>query len=400
MTSGIGGSSAAQELAEIRSWAEIAPPPGAIEYAARLERARRLTRDHGADALLVGAGESLRYFAGLPWSESERLVAMLLPVSGRPIIVAPRFELGTLEADLAIDADLRLWEEDESPAALLAGALRELQAGTLAIDPAMAFLFVDRIAKAAPSCTLLSASPVIDGCRMVKSPVELALLQQAKSMTLEVQRRAARILHPGIRASEVARFLDEAHRAIGAAGGNSFVIVQFGRATAFPHGLPGDPELAEGDIVQVDTGCRVHGYHSDITRNYAFGKPSDEHRAMWALEHEAQQAAFDAVSPGVPCEAIDAAARGVLEKAGLGPDYKLPGLPHRTGHGIGLSIHEPAYLVRGDATPLASGMCFSNEPMIVVPDRFGVRLEDHFHVTENGAKWFTEPSPSIDRPFG
>jgi Xaa-Pro dipeptidase len=400
MTSGIGGSSAARELAEIKPWAEVAAPPNAADFAARLERARRLTRDCSADALLIGAGESLRYYVGVPWGESERLVAMLLPVSGRPIVVAPRFELGTLEADLAIDADLRLWEEDECPAALIAGALRETAIDTLAVDPAMSFLFVDRIAKAAPSCTLVAASPVIDGCRMFKSPVELALLQQAKSMTLEVQRRAARILRVGIRASEVARFLDEAHRAIGAPGGNSFVIVQFGRATAFPHGLPGDPELAEGDIVQVDTGCRVQGYHSDITRTYVFGTPSDEQRTMWALEREAQQAAFDIVEPGVPCEAVDAAARAVLEKAGLGPDYKLPGLPHRTGHGIGLSIHEPAYLVRGDTTPLAPGMCFSNEPMIVVPDRFGVRLEDHFHVTEKGAKWFTEPSPSIDRPFG
>lgn len=400
MTSGIGGSTADRELAEIRPWADRAPPPDGAEYAARLERARRLTRDLGADALLVGAGDSLRYFAGVPWSETERLVAMMLPVNGRPILVAPNFERGTLEADLAIQVDLHLWEEDESPARLLAAALRGYGVDRLAIDPAMSFLFVDRIAKAAPSCALLAAGAVIDGCRMVKSPVELALLQQAKSMTLEVQRRAARILHPGIRASEVARFLDAAHRAIGAPGGNDFVIVQFGRASAFPHGLPGDPELVEGDIVQVDTGCRIHGYHSDITRTYVFGTPNDEQRAIWNLERAAQQAAFDAVAPGVPCEAVDAAARAVLEQGGLGPGYKLPGLPHRTGHGIGLSIHEPAYLVRGDTTPLAPGMCFSNEPMIVMPDRFGVRLEDHFHVTETGAAWFTEPSPSIDRPFG
>ncbi|MBY8827635.1 M24 family metallopeptidase [Hephaestia mangrovi] len=400
MTNGIGGSTIEHELADIRPWADVAAAPGPDDYAARLDRARQLTRDMKADALLVGAGASLRYFAGVPWSETERLVAMLLPVKGQPILVAPHFERGTLEADLAIDVDLRLWEEDESPADMLAAAMRECGVSTLAIDPAISFLFVDRVGKAAPSSTVLAANSVIDGCRMIKSPVELALMQQAKSMTLEVQRRAARILHPGIRASEVARFLDAAHRAIGAPGGNGFVIVQFGRASAYPHGLPGDPELAEGDIVQIDTGCRVHGYHSDITRSYVFGTPNDEQRSIWELERAAQYAAFEAVELGVPCEAIDAAARGVLEKAGLGPDYKLPGLPHRTGHGIGLSIHEPAYLVRGDTTSLAPGMCFSNEPMIVVPDRFGVRLEDHFHVTETGAQWFTEPSPSIDRPFG
>ncbi|HET8613127.1 MAG TPA: Xaa-Pro peptidase family protein, partial [Sphingomonas sp.] len=197
--------------------------------------------------------------------------------------------------------------------------------------------------------------------------------------------------------SAVKRFIEEAHRALGAAG-SSFCIVQFGRATAFPHGLPGDQRLAEGDLVLIDTGCRVEGYHSDITRTYAFGPVDEEERTIWSLEKEAQAAAFAAARPGVPCEAVDAAARAVLEKAGLGPDYRLPGLPHRTGHGIGLSIHEPAFLVRGDKTPLAAGMCFSNEPMIVVPDRFGVRLEDHFYMTDTGPCWFTEPQPAIDRP--
>ncbi|WP_260609860.1 Xaa-Pro peptidase family protein [Sphingomonas sp. IC081] len=397
---GIGGSNAAEQLAQIRPWADPAPAITLDERMARIDKARRLTRDIGAEALLVTAGASLNYFAGLAWSESERLVALLLPVDGAPILIAPRFELGTLEAGLLIEADFRLWEEDESPTALLAAALREKGVSRLAIDPAMSYLFVDRIARDAPSATLVSGAPVIDGCRMVKSAAELALMQQAKSMTLEVHRRAASILRPGIRASEVARFIDEAHRAIGAPGGNAFVIVQFGLASAYPHGLPGDRELQEGEIVLIDTGCRVAGYHSDITRTYVFGEANDEQRAIWELERTAQQAAFDAVEPGKPCELVDYAARAVLEKAGLGPDYKLPGLPHRTGHGIGLSIHEPAYLVRGDKTPLAPGMCFSNEPMIVIPDRFGVRLEDHFYVTDSGAKWFTEPQPSIDKPFG
>lgn len=400
MTSGIGGSTAAQELAAITPWADRAPPIAAAEREARLDKARRLMHANGAGALLVGAGASLRYFAGIPWGASERLVAMLLPAKGAPIVIAPAFELGTLEADLKIEAELRLWEEDESPSELVVGALREIGATTLAIDPAMAFLFVDRIRRAGPSLDIVDGAPVVDGCRMHKSATELALLQQAKSMTLEVHRRAARILSPGIRASEVTRFLDEAHRKIGAPGGNSFCIVQFGRATAFPHGLPGDAELQEGEVVLIDVGCVIEGYNSDITRTYVFGDANDEQRRIWALEKEAQAAAFGAARPGTPCEAVDAAARAVLEKAGLGPDYRLPGLPHRTGHGIGLSIHEPAYLVRGDTTPLAPGMCFSNEPMIVLPDRFGVRLEDHFYMTEDGPRWFTEPSPAIDRPFG
>ncbi|MBB4153204.1 Xaa-Pro dipeptidase [Sphingomonas jinjuensis] len=399
MSVGIGGSTIEKQLAAITPWAAIAAPIDASERADRLEKARRLTRDAGAAALLIGAGDSLRYFTGIAWGASERLVALLLPVDGRPVVVAPAFERDTLAADLKIDADVRLWEEDQSPAVLVADALRQAGGDTLAVDPAMPFVFAERIRAAAPSLSLVHAAPIVDGCRMIKSPAELALLAQAKQMTLEVQRRAAQVLAPGIRASQVIRFIDQAHRAIGAPAGSYFCAVQFGRSTSVPHGLPQDDVLAEDDLVLIDTGCRVDGYHSDITRTYAFGRVDADQRAAWDLEHEAQAAAFAAVEPGRPCEDIDAAARVVLERAGLGPDYRLPGLPHRTGHGIGLSIHEAAYLVRGDRTPLAPGMCFSNEPMIVFPGRFGIRLEDHFHVTDDGAAWFTQPSPAIDRPF-
>jgi len=391
----IGGSTAERELASLSPWTNPAPVITPEERARRMDRARELMAQMGADAILIGAGASLRYFTGVAWGPTERLVAMLLPVKGDPIFICPAFELGSFEASLSIPAtDIRLWEEDESPSALVADALNG--AKTLAIDPALAFLFVDRIRKAAPGVTLVSGAAVVDGCRSIKSPAEIALMQQAMDMTLEVQRRAARILHEGIRASEIIRFIDQAHRALGAATGNYFCAVQFGRSTAFPHGLPQDDVLRDGDVVLVDTGTLIDGYHSDITRTYAFGDVSDEVRRIWDIEKAAQAAAFAAVRPGVACEAVDYAARAVLERSGLGPDYRLPGLPHRTGHGIGLSIHEPAYLVRGDTTPLAPGMCFSNEPMIVVPDRFGVRLEDHFHVTETGAAWFTEPQPAID----
>lgn len=399
MTDGaIGGSTIERELADLSAWPYPAPAIVRTELEARLEKARSLTAERGANALIIGAGASLRYFAGISWTASERLTALLLPVRGEPVIIAPAFELGTLDAELAIDADLRLWEEDEDPAALVGATLRDWNLASLAADPAMAFMFVSRIGCAAPTLSLSDGSPIIDGCRTTKSAAELTLLQQAKAMTLEVHRRAARIMAPGISASEVRRFIDEAHRAIGAPGGSSFCIVQFGQSTAYPHGLPGESFLKEGNAVVIDTGCTIEGYHSDITRSYTFGEATDDYRAMWQLEKEAQQAAFDAVEVGKPCEAVDAAARAVLEKAGLGPGYRLPGLPHRTGHGIGLSIHEPPYLVRGDRTPLRPGMCFSNEPMIVVPDRFGIRLEDHFYVTEEGAAWFTPPAPSIERP--
>jgi Xaa-Pro dipeptidase len=389
----IGGSTIAAELNALERWHSPVPAIGKDERDARLARARERLAAIGADALLVHAGPSLRYFTGVAWSPTERLVAMLLPVNGKPWIVCPAFERGSLEAELAIDAELLLWEEDESPLALIADSLAAN--AVLALDPLLPFHWSEPLRA---SFRPVSGALVIDGLRMTKSVTELALMQQAKAMTLEVHRRAARILAPGMRASTVKRFIDDAHRAMGAAG-STFCAVQFGTATAYPHGLPGDQALEEDQLVLIDTGCTVDGYHSDITRTYAFGSVADEVRALWELEKEAQAAAFDAVEPGAPCESVDAAARRVLERAGLGPDYRLPGLPHRTGHGIGLAIHEPAYLVRGDRTPLAPGMCFSNEPMIVVPERFGIRLEDHMYVTETGATWFTEPQHSLDRPF-
>ncbi|MDZ4372532.1 MAG: Xaa-Pro peptidase family protein [Phenylobacterium sp.] len=392
----IGGSTAERELADLRPWPHAAAPISRDERRARLAKAQALMT---TDALIIGGGPSLRYFMGLGWNATERLVAMLLPRDGAPVMVCPRFEEGSVNAGLATPATLHLWEEHESPYALVGGVLADWGARSLAIDPALAFFMFDGLRQAAPQVAMTSGAPVVDGCRMIKSPAELALMSQAKAMTLEVHRRAARVLRAGITTGEVRRFIDQAHRALGADDGSSFCAVQFGEASAYPHGLPGEQALADGDLVLIDTGCRVQGYNSDITRTYVFGTPTPEQRRVWAVEKKAQAAAFAAVKPGVPCEEIDAVARRVLAAEGFSPDYDLPGLPHRTGHGIGLSIHEAPYLVRGDTTPLQPGMCFSNEPMIVIPGQFGVRLEDHFHVTEDGAAWFTEPQADLERPF-
>jgi Xaa-Pro dipeptidase len=396
----VGGSTAANELAEQKAWADPAPRIGRPERQSRLEKARRLMATIGADALVVGAGPSLRYFTGVAWGATERLVAAVIPARGDPVMVCPAFERGSLSASLAIDASMHLWEEDESPFRLVMRLLAMWGASVLAIDPALSFQVFDGLRKEGASCSIVDASPVIDGCRMIKTDSELALMRQAKRMTLEVHRRAARILRIGIRASEVKRFIDAAHRLLGAEAGSSFCAVQFGEATAFPHGVPGDQTLQEGDVVLIDTGCQVDGYNSDITRTYVFGEATPEIARIWSLEKQAQAAAFAIIRPGIRCQEVDLAARQCLERAGLGPGYRLPGLPHRTGHGIGLSIHEPPYLVRGDLTPLRTGMCFSNEPMIVVPGAFGIRLEDHFHVTDEGASWFTLPQPSLEAPFG
>jgi len=395
----IGGLDLATARASLTPWSTPAPAISADEYQQRLDQARRQMREQGVDALLVTAGTSLRYFSGVPWGASERLVGLLVTQRGTPIVVCPAFEVGSLERVLLIPAEVRLWEEHEDPQRLVAEALRERGAGSLALDPAAPYLVAERLRAALGGKPLTEATAIIDGCRICKSPSELALMKQATAMTLQVHRLAAGLMREGISRGELVRFIDEAHRAMGADNGSTFCIVQFGQATAYPHGVPGEQYLQSGELVLIDTGCTVQGYHSDITRTYIFGHPSTDHVRIWELEQAAQQAAFDAVRPGVTCEAVDEAARKVVEKAGLGPDYRLPGIPHRTGHGCGMNIHETPYLVRGNQTRLEPGMCASNEPMIVVPDRFGVRLEDHFYVTEDGAAWFTPPSPAIDQPF-
>jgi Xaa-Pro dipeptidase len=395
----IGGLDRAQAQALLAPWATRAPAITAEEYQRRLERAHALMREQRVDALLITAGASLRYFSGIAWGASERLVALLLTMHGEPLVICPAFEAGSLAHALRIPAMLRYWEEHEDPQALVADALRERGAGNLALDPAAPSVVAERLRATLGGKPVVDASAIVDGCRMCKSPAELALMEQATAMTLQVHRLAAGLIHEGISNLELPRFIDDAHRALGADNGSTFCIVQFGRATAYPHGIPGEQRLTENELVLIDTGCSVQGYQSDITRTYIFGRPSAEQAGIWELEQAAQRAAFEAARPGVSCAAVDAAARAVVEQAGFGPGYRLPGIPHRTGHGCGLSIHEAPYLVRGNATVLQPGMCCSDEPMIVVPDRFGVRLEDHFHVTDNGAAWFTPPSPAIDQPF-
>jgi len=399
MTRQIGGLRLDEARARFRPWPTPAAAISPDEYQQRLERARAEMRDAGVDALLITAGASLRYFSGISWGASERLVGLLLTATGDPVVICPAFEVGSLAHALKIPADIRLWEEHESPYALVANAMAERRAGNLALDPAAAYTIGTHMAALLGPSRVSDAEAIVNACRMCKSEAELALMKQATAMTLQVHRLAAGLIDEGISNHELVRFIDEAHRAFGADNGSTFCIVQFGQATAYPHGIPGEQRLGRDELVLIDTGCAVQGYNSDITRCYIHGRPGAVQVRIWELEQAAQQAAFDAARPGVTCEAVDAAARAVLEKAGLGPGYRLPGLPHRTGHGCGLAIHEAPYLVRGDRTPLAPGMCASNEPMIVVPDAFGIRLEDHFHVTGDGAAWFTEPSPAIDQPF-
>lgn len=361
----------------------------------RLTALRGLMDETGVGAVLLGATSSLRYFTGVVWHASERFCGAIVHPD-RLEYVAPRFELEKVAQLIGPRGEILTWEEEQDPYKLIAG--RVAAKTKLGLDDQIPLFMYHRLRRALSERRLADAGPLTNALRRRKSAAEIALLQRAKDITLEVQRRAWKGLRAGTRASEVARFIDDQHRQLAGAG-STFCIVSFGADTSLPHGGEGDRALAKGDIVLIDTGTQIDGYNSDITRTYVFGEASKDIRRIWDIEKEAQAAAFEAARPGAPCEAPDAAARAVLRKHGLGPDYVLPGLPHRTGHGIGLDVHEAPNLCRGEITPLAAGMCFSNEPMIVVPGRFGVRHEDHFYMTAKGPRWFTQPAASIDEPF-
>lgn len=373
--------------------AAIAAP----ERRLRVERLADAMAESDLAAVLLGSTTNLRYFTGVAWPPSERLVGALVHASGVIEYICPGFERDKVGRLISLPGEVLTWEEDEDPHALAASRL--VSEARLGVDDQVALFVFLGLRRAMGDARLADAGPLINRLRRQKSAAELALMRRAKAITLEVQRRTRLALQLGMMTSDVIALIDAEHRALGASGGSSFCLVSFGVDSCLPHGAEEDRALREGDIVLIDTGCRLDGYNSDITRTYVFGEADARVRAVWTLEKEAQAVAFEAAQLGRPCESVDAAARAVLEHAGYGPDYRLPGLPHRTGHGIGLDIHESPNLVRGDATPLAPGMCFSNEPMIVIPGAFGVRLEDHFYMSDAGPVWFTPPAASIDDPF-
>lgn len=399
---GIGTKTQEQALAELTDMTTDLVPIQREEYQARIHQAQAYMQAHNIDALYLNAGTNLKYFTGMQWYASERMVGAILPANGQFQYIAPTFEIGSLKDFQLIEAPIRSWQEHESPYQLFVTVLKEMglsDSATIGMDESASFFLFDGIRQIAPSLNFINGKAVTAHCRMHKSVNELALMQRAMDMTLEVHKAAASILREGITTVEVEAFINEAHKRVGAPG-NYFCIVLFGLASSFPHGVKEPQTLKRGDIVLIDTGCKVHSYLSDITRTYVFGEATEYQKQMWLHEKNAQAAAFNAAKLGTPCGNVDLAARSYLASVGLGPEYDLPGCPHRTGHGIGLDIHEWPYLVKDNPQPLAVGMCFSNEPMLVIPGEFGIRLEDHFYMTESGPKWFTEPSCSLEDPFG
>jgi Xaa-Pro dipeptidase len=378
------------------------PIPPAITTAERLTliaKARTLMARHGIDAIIVEAGPSLDYFTGVQWWRSERLTAAIIPAHGDPIIVTPFFEKPSIAESLSIPAEIRTWNEDEEPLKLVADFLRAKRARTVGFEETDRYFILDRLKQQFPVVRVVSANPAVRGCRMIKSPAELALMQAANDIMLASLRYAGTRTRAGMTPAEINAMIAAAQDKLGGLYDPGLVLI--GEASAYPHGSKLPHVVKRGDVVLMDCTCSVHGYQADITRTFVYGAdPTPEQRKLWDQVHQGQQIAIAAAKVGVPAGSVDDAVRRVYESWGYGPRYKLPGTPHRTGHGIGMEVHEPIYLVHGEMTPLAPGMCFSDEPGIYIPGKFGVRIEDCWHMTESGPKFFTQPPASIDQPFG
>lgn len=368
------------------------------ERAMRVERARELMREAQLDALLIEPGTTMSYFSGVSWGLSERPFLEILPARGEPIWIAPGFEESRARELVGNRSEVRVWQEDESPYALAAQALRDrgVATGRVGVEERLRFFIADGIRREARGMELVGAESVTAGCRMIKSPAEIALMQHATDITIAAFRAAFTTMKVGMLNTEMVETMQTAMARLG--GTKTWTLALFGKASAIPHGTIEPQRLTEGDVVLVDSGCDVGGYQSDVTRTTVFGTPSARQISVWQIERAAQDAAFAAAQVGATCDAVDAAARKVITDAGFGPGYQLPGTPHRTGHGIGMDGHEWTNFVRGNMTKLRPGMCFSNEPTIAIPGEFGIRLEDCLYITESGPRFFVPQSEAIDRP--
>ncbi len=386
------------DLAGLSDMTAGAIPIGATERAARLTRAQALMKANGIGAVVIEPGASLIYFTGVRWSRSERLTCAVIPAEGQPCIVTPFFEEPSVRLSLAVSAEVRTWNEDEEPTKVVAGFLRDrgLARGSVGIEETVRFFAVDRLRRAAPEARLVSADAIVRGCRMRKTPAEIALMKLATDVTIA----AYRFVHPrveaGLTGADVGALMTAATRKLG--GDPEFSMALVGPDSALPHGGTAPRRIGRGDVVLMDCGCTVEGYQSDVSRTFVVGPVPGAVRTVWEHVAEGQRIAFAAAKLGAPAGSVDDAVRRRYERLGYGPGYRLPGLSHRTGHGIGMEGHEPVNLVHGETMPLAEGMCFSNEPGLYLPGKFGVRLEDCFHMTASGPAWFSEPPASIDRP--
>jgi Xaa-Pro dipeptidase len=387
-------------IAALKSMKEQAKPITNEERQARLAKARELMAANKLDAIMLTAGTSLDYFTGIRWWGGERLFAMILPAKGAAFFVCPYFETDRSHEQIAqsplADAEVRYWNEDESPYRLVAQGLKDrgLAAATLGVGENTPFVFSHGVGLAAAQVRITSATPVTAGCRMVKSAHEVELMRLAAKVTLTAYAAAYNALQEGMTQHDFADLVAAAHRQQGFEGEAE---IQVGEYSALPHGSIAPQVIRDGAILLMDGGCKVEGYVSDISRTFVLGKASDKMRQVFDIVHRAQETAVHTARPGLPAEQVDAAARKAITDAGYGPGYKF--FTHRVGHGMGMDGHEWPYLVHGDTMPLRPDMTFSDEPGIYIRGEFGVRLEDDMHITENGAELFTLQSPSLEHPF-
>jgi Xaa-Pro dipeptidase len=384
----------------LSSLTESVQPIGAQEHTARIAKLQSLMQQRRIAALLVEAGSSLEYFTGIRWWRSERTTAALIPAQGGVVVVTPDFEVPSIRETLKIAADIRSWKEDQSPFDLIAIAIRDLprEAGAVAVEATTRFFILDGVGKAwSAGRPMISGEEIVRACRMIKSTAELALLQAANDVTHAALKYVHGRLTLGMRAADIKRFLMEATEALG--GTHEFSLVLLNDASAYPHGSVHPQTVREGSVVLVDTGCSVHGYQSDISRTWVFGKPTSRQREVWTTVKRGQEIALETAKIGVPVGEVDKAVRAFYEGKGWSRDYGLPGTSHRTGHGIGMDGHEPPNLVRNDTTPFEVGMCFSDEPGIYIPGEFGVRMEDCWYMSDAGPKLFTPLAHSIEDPI-
>jgi Xaa-Pro dipeptidase len=298
---------------------------------------------------------------------------------------------------LQVAADVEPWKEDQSPFELLAAALRRQAAGPLAVEATTRFFISDRVVRlAGGGRSVVGADELVRVCRIHKSAAELALMQAANNVTIAAIRHVHGRVRTGMSSAEIMKMLVEATGQLG--GDHDFSLVLLNEASAFPHGSVTPQKVRAGSVVLIDSGCSVHGYQSDISRTWVNGTPSSRQREVWDMVKRGQELALETAKLGTPVGQIDQAVRAFYESKGWSKDYGLPGLSHRTGHGIGMDGHEPPYLVRNDTTALEAGMCFSDEPGLYIPGQFGIRLEDCWYMTESGPKLFTALAKSLDEP--
>jgi len=373
---------------------------GPAERQSRLARAQALMARLGLSAIVIEPGSSMDYFTGVQWSRSERPCLAIVPREGQVGMVVPKFEEPSIRQSLGVPAEVRTWEEDESPYAIAAGLLadRKLAAGKIGVEETIRTFIVEGLTGALPSAQVVSGAAVVRGCRMIKTPAEIALMQVAADITVAALRHTHANVKAGMGPKDIGALMAEYTVKQGARV--SFNLILIGEASAYPHGSRQPQVLSEGQVVLMDCGCNVGGYESDISRTFVFGAPTARQRKVWNDVARGQQVAFEAAQVGVEAGSVDRAVRAYYDSLGWGPRYKLPGLSHRTGHGIGMDGHEPVNFVMSETTKLAPGMCFSDEPGIYIPGEFGVRLEDCIHLTEQGPQWFSKPPVSLDKPMG